>query len=646
MKNPRFNKVLAIGLVAAGVVGWIALTGFLTRFHEGAETVAIASPIPDRHVVVPPGRPVGWQGSANTPKDCTAGSPSPSSAPSPRVPVGKGPFVAKTPPLKTYGDQLIWLDVECDERWETQYARKVIVQEKLKDRTEVARVHFQPEKMVSWLGKQIDENEDLEKVIKETKFDPDVEASMWQDFHPTMIDADLRSVRISVANGFHLTSLIWSKFWVTCEKKGNLFGFVPFRRTACPNKRGATRGFHFEITARLKTTFTVSKKMKVAAKDTSIKLIKFKVIDSEAVRAKDKEKKKKQMKDMQEDLDEKIPNIEIKIKNYIQKTLDRIIIIMTKDAGPLIVNLIENKNIGDRLINFLEGANFSFARSNSGNRGEHLYFSVSVSSKWLRRQGPELRFNRQDPNHPIGLMVSYTLINRALETFMDRDLREVVREIAEGARAFGLTGGIEKFNFETVSTLAGYRDEFDKYLSRMGLRYDDTLSFRVPISVRPLGHHAVRFSIADARMFRGTGAQRDIAIGVWGEGNVGFGRTTTYADVKHLARHLAFDPVVIGGSSVSSSELKRYRATTGLTNRIIRGEGGWTESGGLPFDLGRMKESLADLLQGAKLETPIELGFGQQGQSGFTVQNIYNNTEQHALVVYGKLFGKLLGNLK
>ena len=142
-------------------------------------------------------------------------------------------------------------------------------------------------------------------------------------------------------------------------------------------------------------------------------------------------------------------------------------------------------------------------------------------------------------------------------------------------------------------------------------------------------------------MFLGTGAQRDVSIGVWGEGNIGFTRPTTVADIDHLTQHLGFEPVPLDASSISPSTLKRYRATFGLANRILRGESGWTQSGDRPFDLDKMKAALVDLLKGVTFKLPAILPLGTRGNLKFRLHNILNDEKHYSVVVHGQLLGTL-----
>lgn len=608
---------LALALVSAGMIGWIVLAGFLSRHHEGAETLSIASPLPDRAVVISPGQTVGWQGSADTLRDCNVGSGPERSQ---RVTIGKGRFVSKTPPSRIYGDQLVWLDVICDGRWQTQYARKAIVQEKLLPRTEVARVHFQSKKMQGWLEKELKPK--IDGVLNELK-DRRLEDDPWflTTFRPRLKSVKANNVSLLVKNGFWIVAGLYGKIRVQC-------GFVG--KAICP--------FYVHLWGTARSRLTVSKNWRVKAKVEPIKLTKHIIRPPKSAALVSLFVGKE---DLEDKLNEYRPKLKAEIEEFIQGKLDALIKQMTEDAGPMVVKWLEKENVVERLVNFAKGADFSFTSGNSGNGGDNLFFSISASSKWLRRQGPDLKFQKQSPKHPIGLMVSYALVNRALGAFLNRDLSDVVKQIKAGSRAFGIRDGIGKLDFDTISTLGGHGYEFDRFLSRIGVRFDNTLSFRLPVSLRPLGANAVRFSIADARMFRGTRTQKDISISVWGEGNVGFSRATTAADVDHLTRHLGFEPVAADGRSDSQSVLKRYRATFGLANRVLRGEDGWTQSGGLPVDLKKIKASLVDFLRGARLKVPSTVPLGEGSKLKFRLEEISNDQRQYAVVLHGRLLGRL-----
>ena len=620
MINPRYHKALAIGLVAAGIVGWIALSGFLTRFHDGAETLAIASPSSQGEVIIPPGARLVWQGRANTIRDCNAGT---LAAQTGRVPLGKGQFVAKSPPIRTYGDQLVWLDINCDGRWETQYARKAIVQPKLQARTDVARVHFQSKKMRYWLQREINPRISRELRGLDGMTFPR-ERGYWRYYYPKVSYIRSDGVNLRVDNGFWLVGNLRGKIQVTCKsRRWPDLG----RSIVCP--------FNIDIKGRVQTRITVSKGWRVNLLDTRIRLSDFKVDGTIANWALDKS-------DVSKPLNKQKPKIEGAIRDQVQKQLDKFVSAVTKSTGPMVVKWLEKENIVKRLVEFAKGADFRFTNGNSVRNGEDLYFSVSVSSKWLRRQGPRLLFstNKQSRKHPIGLVVSYALINRALEAFLSRDVSAVLREVSVGAKAFGM-GGLAKLEFGNVSTLGGHGHDFNRFLSRIGVRYDDSLSFRLPVSLRPLGNSAVRFSVADSRMFLGTGAQRDVSIGVWSEGNIGFARRTTVDDINHLTQHLGFEPVALDASSVSPSTLKRYRATFGLANRILRGENGWTQGGDVPFDLEKMKAALVDLLKNVTFKLPTTLPLDARGNLKFRLHNILNDEKRYSVVVHGRLLGTL-----
>ena len=478
MKNPRFHKALAIGLVAAGMVGWIAFSGFLTRFHEGAETLAIASPSSQGAVIIPSGGTLTWEGRANTIRDCNAGAAATQAG---RVPLGKGQFVAKSPRMKTYGDQLAWLDVVCNNRWETQYARKAIVQPKLQARTDVARVHFQSKKMWQWLQREINPRISQELRRLDGMRLPR-ERGWWRYYYPTLLYIRGDGVSLRVYNGFWLVGNLRGSIRVTCESRRWI---DPGRDIVCP--------FHIYLKAQVETRVTVSSNgWRANVQNTRIRLSEPEVDRTIASWA-------LEQSDVRRALNEQKPRIEGAIRGEVQKQLNKFVNAVTKGAGPMVVNWLEKERIVKRLVEFAKGADFRFTNGNSVRNGEELYFSVSVSSKWLRRQGPKILFstNKQSKKHPIGLMVSYTLINRALEAFLSRDVSKVVKEVSAGAKAFGMHG-LAKLDFGNVSTLGGHGHDFNRFLYRIGVRYDDSLSFRLPVSLRPLGNSAVRFSVADS----------------------------------------------------------------------------------------------------------------------------------------------------
>ena len=302
--------------------------------------------------------------------------------------------------------------------------------------------------------------------------------------------------------------------------------------------------------------------------------------------------------------------------------------------------------------------------------GETLHFSLTVPKDWLGIEIPELVAT--ETGKSISASVSYAFINRLLGLILDdRKLDDVLKELkGDLVRSGVISAATFDEGKRTVSSLGNTLEEF---LAFAELIYDETLSFELPVRLRPVSAAEMRVFFANAEVLKINPAptyvdwacaptQRDVGectpsergaeesappqdlpatpVGISAEGRVVFDRVPNNQDARFLLDHIAFEPMPHW--QVREVDYQRYYALTPLFRRLVL----WEEAGDLdgePLGKGLMqfREHILSIIRAVSMweQAPVEFEL-YADDYGVTVGSLdiaRNDVRRNALILGGTL---------
>ncbi|PON15558.1 hypothetical protein C2W62_23170 [Candidatus Entotheonella serta] len=539
----------------AGLLFLLAWVGALVIYAPEGErigTVAIASPQLDAHLEGPAGMAVPFQGRARRRSNCLVGPPQH------RLPIRNGHFEGTFSLPETMGRQLIWLDVECEGQRREHFARLVQVNPASKGRrAEIIRVHMSSKALHRWLNRVFPPmlNKQIANYLRQKTREKQKKLLALMEGGRIVID----DARIQVI-GKRLELKLAVDIDIAYRGKGIIKKLVKL-----------------PIVERLEpVTGTV-----LLTKWPQIELTNLRL---ESTRCKRYEARR---------LGFVSRILEAACKRLYRGIAKRIEKAVTKEASKQLKQIDPGKIVGRSLVRWshqvglaehirrlFRGADFALSRGKPPvRRQDSLSFSISVSRKWLGRDGPA-RIDVKRTSASVDLGISVALINRVLSSVFDRDLLRVLEKLQSFAKAAG-------FDQELERLMQRLRQDGGPGTSRMvdKLLTAAQLKFASGVKVQPLFRvdrdGALLLFASDIRLLQARKADEHAAISLTAAARVypRSSRTGVMLEPDHdyLLRHITFEPVSVSDAPLDPRVHHRYAAFGNFIQDQLGRVGGWAE---------------------------------------------------------------------
>ncbi len=565
-RSRRVWAVRIAGLLL--LIVWVSALAILTPGEQRMGTVAIATPELGARIAGRAGRDVPLEGRARRRSGCLIGPAEQ------RLPIHNGHFEGTFSLPSTMGQQLIWLDVECDGKRREHYARLVQVNPASKgQRAEIVRVHMSSIALHRWinrvfppmLNKQIanylaQKTRGKQKGLLElTKGGRIVIDDAWIQVIgkrlelKMSVDVDIayrgkgiikNLVKIPIVERLEpVTGTVLLTQWPQIELTN-----LRLESTRCKRYEARRLGF-------------VSRLLEAACKRL------YRGIAKRIEKAVSKEASKQ------------------------LKQIDP-----GKIVGQSLVRWARQVGLADHIRRLVRGADFALSRGKPPvKRKDSLSFSISVNRKWLGRDGPAI-INVKRTAAPVDLGVSVALINRVLSSVFDRDLLRVLQKLKSFSKAAG-------FDQELESLVRRLQQDGGPDASHMidKLLAAAQLQFAQGIKVQPLFRvdkdGALLVFASDIRLLQARKAAEHAAISLTAAARVypRSSRTGLFLepDPDYLLRHIAFEPVSLNDTALDSRVHHRYAAFGNFIQDQLGRVGGWAEGDPL-MDTAAVQKLLAN----------------------------------------------------
>ena len=550
------------------VMFWVAALVVYTPSGQEMGTVAIATPTLDAGIEGRFGDPVPLQGQARRRSGCLVGPPEQ------RLPIQNGHFEGTFSLPKTVGRQLIWLNVMCDGKSREHYARLVQVNTASRSRrAEIVRVHMSSKALHRWINRVF----------------------------PPMLNK-------------HIVTYLKQK---ASEKQKGLLELVKGGRIVIDDAWIQVIGKRLEL--KLSVDINIAYRGKGIIK----KLVKIPIVERlEPVTGTVLLTKWPQIQLTNLRLEStRCKRYEARRWGFVSRILEaackrlyrgiakRIEKAVTKEASKQLKQIDPGKIVGRSLVRWahqvgladhirrlVRGADFALSRGKPPvKRKDSLSFSISVSRKWLGRDGPSI-INVKRTTSPIDLGISVALINRVLSSVFDRDLLRVLQKLKSFSKAAG-------FDKELENLVRRLQQDGGPGTSRMidKLLVAAQLKFAQGIKIQPLFRVAEDGALlvfaSDIRLLQARKATEHAAISLTAAARV-YPRTSRKGlslepDHDYLLRHIAFEPVSLTDAALHPRVHHRYAAFGNFIQDQLGRVGGWAEGDPL-MDTAAVQKLLAN----------------------------------------------------
>ncbi len=555
----------------AGLLLLVAWVGGLVVFTPDGErmgTVAIATPQLDARIEGEAGHAVPVQGRARRRAGCLVGPPEY------RLPIRNGQFEGTFPLPPTIGRQLIWLEVECDGKRREHYARLVQVNPASKGRrAEILRVHMSSKALHRWLNRVF----------------------------PPMLNKQ-------IANYLRQK---------TTEKQKGLLELTPGGRIVIDDARIQVIGKRLEL--KLAVDIDIAYRGKGIIK----KLVKVPIVERlepvtgtvlltqwpqieltnlrlESTRCKRYEARR--LGFVSRILEAACKRLYRGIAKRIEKAVSKEASKQLKQIDPgqivgrSLVRWAHQVGLADHIKRIVRGADFALSRGKPPVRREDsLSFSISVSRKWLGRDGPAI-INVKRTSASVDLGISVALINRVLASIFDRDLLRVLQKLKSFSKAAGFDKELEQWVRRLQQDGGpGTSRMIDKLLAAAQLEFGQGVKIQPLLRVDRDG--ALLAFASDIRFLQARKASEHAAISLTAAARV-YPRSTRQGlllepDHDYLLRHIAFEPVSLSEAPLDPRVHHRYAAFGNFVQDQLGRVGGWAEGEPL-MDTAAVKKLLAN----------------------------------------------------
>ncbi len=548
--SPHMRWMIRITGLAL-LFGWIAALAIFAPDDERSGAVIIADPKPNASIEGRAGDTVPLQGRARHRAGCLVGGPAQP------IPIRNGHFEGAFQLPETAGRQLVWLQVECDDKLRERYARRVQVNVSSKSkRAEILRVHMSSKALHRWINRVF----------------------------PPLLNQQV-------------TKYLDQK---TREKQKGLLVLTPGSQVRIDD------AWIQVIGRRLELKMSVDVNIAYRGKGILKKLVKIPIVERlepvtgtvlltqwpqielrnlrlESMRCKRYEERRFIVNRMLEAACKRLyrgiaKQIEKAVSKEATKQLQQI------DPGVIVgrslVRWSRQVGLAGYIKTLVRGANFDLSRGKPPvKRQDSLSFSISVSRKWLGRDAP-VRLDIKRTSAPVDLGISVALINRVLSSLFDRDLLRVLKKLQGFSRAAG-------FEKELNTVIQRLQQDSGQKISRAldQLLEAAQLEFASDIKIQPLlrvgEDGALLIFASDVRLLQAQKADEHAAISLTAAARL-YPRASKSGlvlepDPDYLLRHLAFEPVSLTDIELARRVHYRYAAFGNFIQDQLGRIGGWAE---------------------------------------------------------------------
>ena len=547
------RKVWALRM--AGLVlllAWVAALVVLTPVEEGSGAIAIETPQLDARIDGQGGGAMPFRGWARRLSGCFIGSPSQ------RLPIRNGHFAGTLPLPPTLGRQLLWMDVECDGRRRARYARLVQVHVSPQDeRAEIVRAHMSSEALHRWINRVF----------------PPLLNQQIADFLKAKAN-EKQSGLLALRTGGRI---VIDKAWIQVIGKRLELKMSVDIDIAYRGRGFIKRLVNIPIKERLEpVTGTV-----LLSRWPQIELTDLRLQSSRCQRY--KARRWRFVSSLLESACKRLyrgiaSRIEKTVSQEASKELKRI------DPGQIVgqslVRWARQVGLAEHIQRIVQGADFGLSRGTPPvTRSDSLSFSISVSRRWLGRDGLDA-IEVARSSAPVDLGISVALINRVLASVFDRDLVRVLAKLQSFAKAAG-------FEPELASLMQRLQQDggldaprmLDKLLGAAQLKFARNVQIQPLMRIDRDG--ALLVFAADMRLLQGRKDAEHAAISLTAAARA-YPRSSRAGvwlepDADYLLRHIALEPVSLSEAALEPRVHRRYAAFGHFVQDQLGRVGGWAQ---------------------------------------------------------------------
>jgi hypothetical protein len=534
------------------LIAWVTTLAVLTPDGERSGTVAIVNPKLDAPIEGQAGVAIPLQGRARRRSGCRIG---PSAQ---RLPIRYGHFEGSFTLPQTIGQQLIWLDVECDGKPAERYARLVQVNAAAQNpRAEILRVHMSSRVLHRWVNRVFPPllNQQIANYLEQKARGRQKGLLVLAQGGRIVID----EARIQVI-GKRLELELSVDIDIAYRGQGLIKNLVKI-----------------PIVERLEpVTGTVLLTQWPQIELTNLRL--------ESSRCKRDETGHRGF--VSRLLEAACQQLYRGIAKRIEKTVSREASkqLQQIDPGQIVgqslVRWARQVGLAEHIKRLVQGADFDLSRGQPPvKREDSLSFSISVSRTWLGRDGPDI-IDIKRTGAAVDLGMSVALINRVLSSVFDRDLLRVLEKLRSFAKAAGFDQELESLMRRLQQDGGpGTSRMIDKLLSAAQLEFAQGIQIQPRLRVDDDG--ALLVFASDVRLLQARKAAEHAAISLTAAVRV-YPRSSRAGlflepDADYLLRHMAFEPVSVSDMPLDPHVHHRYAAFGNFVQHQLGRVGGWAE---------------------------------------------------------------------
>lgn len=245
-------------------------------------------------------------------------------------------------------------------------------------------------------------------------------------------------------------------------------------------------------------------------------------------------------------------------------------------VGDSITEWAERMHINRRLAKRLDEADFQVMGLELP-EAESLSFVVTVSRQWLQRDpiGP-LRI--EDTDEPIDVAISVAFVNRILGVAFDRPLERVLVDLAAIGEGFGFSEEVRlaKQRIEELENPPAVpeRDSMAAWLDELGLRF--VTDGKLVPKLRVVAEDVLSVYVSQARFLRSTEPGERVDLGLSAEGRIEIRKVGDShlfdLDRPYFFDHFTLEPLPADDETLSDEERIKRAALSRFIRSQVMGE--------------------------------------------------------------------------